>query len=85
MRYSVMRFIKDEPMLLVQVLSMYSAVQAWRGSLTDKGSKTVQPELDLRSGRTGSIRHSGSCVSLSLIQLTVIVSQLVRPMLAGCY
>ena len=87
MRCSVMRFIKDEPMLLVQVLSMYSAVslQAWRGPLTDKGSKTVQPELDLRSGRTGSIRHSGSCVSLSLIQLTVIVSQLIRPRLAGCY
>ena len=46
-------------------------------ALTDKGSKTVQPELDLRSGRTGSIRHSGSCVSLSLIQMSVIVSQLV--------
>ena len=85
MRCSVMRFIKDEPMLLVQVLSKYTAVRAWCSPLTDKGSESVQSELDLRSGRTGSIRHSGSCVSLSLIQLTVIVSQLVRPMLAGCY
>ena len=64
-------------MLLVQVLSKYTAVRVWRSPLTDKGSEAVQPELDLRSGRTGSIRHSGSCVSLSLIQLTVIVSQLV--------
>jgi hypothetical protein len=46
MRRSVMHFIKDEPMLLVQVLSKYWAVLAWRGPLTDKGSESVQPELD---------------------------------------
>jgi len=46
MRCSVMRFIKDEPMLLVQVLSKYTAVRVWRSPLTDKGSESVQPELD---------------------------------------
>ena len=45
MRCSVMRFIKDEPMLLVQVLSKYTAVRAWCSPLTDKGSESVQPEL----------------------------------------
>ena len=41
-----MRFIKDEPMLLVQVLSTYSAVQTWRGPLTDKGFRVSSAELD---------------------------------------
>ena len=47
MRCSVMRFIKDEPKLLVQLLSKYTAVRVWRSPLTDKGSESVQPELVL--------------------------------------
>jgi hypothetical protein len=33
-------------MLLVQVLSKYTTVRVWRSPLTDKGSESVQPELD---------------------------------------